>query len=113
MWTSIVDTGNNNYYNNIAKCNSHQDFMGGNPSGRFSNGKVPSDLFGILQRARHLNKTIFLRIRLPNTMFHVMHWNLITTYKFKFIWYYAVEDLGKDLKMSFAEKWINCDFTNL
>ncbi|XP_042036071.1 GDSL esterase/lipase EXL1-like [Salvia splendens] len=44
---SIVDTGNNNYYTTIAKCNFPpygQDFMGGKPTGRFSNGKVPSDL---------------------------------------------------------------------
>ncbi|XP_057794878.1 GDSL esterase/lipase EXL3-like [Salvia miltiorrhiza] len=44
---SIVDTGNNNFYTTIAKCNFPpygQDFMGGNPTGRFSNGKVPSDL---------------------------------------------------------------------
>ncbi|RDX91590.1 GDSL esterase/lipase EXL1, partial [Mucuna pruriens] len=46
---SIMDTGNNN--NNLAttaRCNYPpygKDFMGGNnPTGRFSNGKVPSDL---------------------------------------------------------------------
>lgn len=44
---SIVDTGNNNCINTIAKVNYPpygQDFMGGKPTGRFSNGKVPSDL---------------------------------------------------------------------
>lgn len=47
---SIVDTGNNNYLTTIAKCNFPpygQDFMGGKPTGRFSNGKVPSDILGI------------------------------------------------------------------
>ncbi|GAU12257.1 hypothetical protein TSUD_02240 [Trifolium subterraneum] len=45
---SIVDTGNNN--NNLrttARCNFPpygKDFKGGIPTGRFSNGKVPSDL---------------------------------------------------------------------
>ncbi|MED6137280.1 hypothetical protein PIB30_063631 [Stylosanthes scabra] len=45
---SIVDTGNNN--NNLlttAKCNFPpygKDFKGGKATGRFSNGKVPSDL---------------------------------------------------------------------
>ncbi|CAJ2675780.1 unnamed protein product [Trifolium pratense] len=45
---SIVDTGNNN--NNLrttARCNFPpygKDFEGGIPTGRFSNGKVPSDL---------------------------------------------------------------------
>ncbi|KAK7280767.1 hypothetical protein RJT34_25834 [Clitoria ternatea] len=45
---SIVDTGNNNNnYLTTAKCNFPpygKDFMGGIPTGRFSNGKVPSDL---------------------------------------------------------------------
>ncbi|KAA8528769.1 hypothetical protein F0562_036124 [Nyssa sinensis] len=43
---SIVDTGNNNYIKTIAKVNFPpygKDFMGGKPSGRYSNGKVPSD----------------------------------------------------------------------
>ncbi|KAI3464803.1 hypothetical protein Pfo_021466 [Paulownia fortunei] len=44
---SIVDTGNNNYIKTIAKANFPpygKDFMGGKPTGRFSDGKVPSDL---------------------------------------------------------------------
>lgn len=44
---SVVDTGNNNNLVTIAKSNYPpygQDFMGGKPTGRFSNGKVPSDL---------------------------------------------------------------------
>ncbi|KAI3464802.1 hypothetical protein Pfo_021465 [Paulownia fortunei] len=44
---SIVDTGNNNYIKTIAKANYPpygKDFMGGKPTGRFSDGKVPSDL---------------------------------------------------------------------
>lgn len=46
---SIVDTGNNNYISTIAKCNFPpygKDFEGGEPTGRFSDGKVPSDLLG-------------------------------------------------------------------
>ncbi|KOM49068.1 hypothetical protein LR48_Vigan07g277200 [Vigna angularis] len=45
-----MDTGNNN--NNLAttaRCNYPpygKDFKGGIPTGRFSNGKVPSDLIG-------------------------------------------------------------------
>lgn len=48
---SIVDTGNNN--NNIlslARSNFPpygRDFKGGVPTGRYSNGKVPSDLLGL------------------------------------------------------------------
>ncbi|KAK4429411.1 GDSL esterase/lipase EXL1 [Sesamum alatum] len=44
---SIVDTGNNNYIKTVAKANYPpygKDFMGGKPTGRFSDGKVPSDL---------------------------------------------------------------------
>jgi len=47
---SIMDTGNNN--NNtqtLAKCNFPpygRDFQGAIPTGRFGNGKVPSDLIG-------------------------------------------------------------------
>jgi hypothetical protein len=47
---SIVDTGNNNDLNTITKCNFlpyGRDFNGGMPTGRFSNGKVPSDLLGL------------------------------------------------------------------
>lgn len=46
---SIVDTGNNNYLPTIAKCNFSpygKDFPGGVPTGRFSDGKVPSDMLG-------------------------------------------------------------------
>ncbi|OIT37517.1 gdsl esteraselipase exl3, partial [Nicotiana attenuata] len=44
---SIVDTGNNNGLKTVSKVNYPpygQDFMGGKPTGRFSNGKVPADL---------------------------------------------------------------------
>lgn len=46
---SIVDAGNNNNLKTPAKCNFPpygRDFMGGVSTGRFSNGKVPSDLIG-------------------------------------------------------------------
>lgn len=44
---SIIDPGNNNRLNSIIKCNFPpygKDFMGGIPTGRFSNGRVPTDL---------------------------------------------------------------------
>ncbi|KAL8524162.1 hypothetical protein ACS0TY_013939 [Phlomoides rotata] len=44
---SVVDTGNNNYLKTLIKVNYPpygRDFIGGRPTGRFSNGKVPSDL---------------------------------------------------------------------
>ncbi|CAA3021506.1 GDSL esterase lipase EXL3-like [Olea europaea subsp. europaea] len=51
---SVVDTGNNNFLLTTANANHPpygQDFMGGKPTGRFSNGKVPPDFiaeeFGI------------------------------------------------------------------
>lgn len=46
---SIVDTGNNNDLNTPAKCNFYpygRNFPGATPTGRFSNGKVPSDFIG-------------------------------------------------------------------
>ncbi|RZC66741.1 hypothetical protein C5167_010440 [Papaver somniferum] len=44
---SIVDPGNNNHLVSLVKANFPpygRDFMGGTPSGRFSNGLIPSDL---------------------------------------------------------------------
>ncbi|KAJ6840043.1 uncharacterized protein M6B38_312395 [Iris pallida] len=44
---SIVDPGNNNVIETMIKCNFPpygQDFLNHQPTGRFSNGKVPSDL---------------------------------------------------------------------
>ncbi|KAA3488961.1 GDSL esterase/lipase EXL3-like isoform X1 [Gossypium australe] len=44
---SIVDTGNNNNLMTLIRCNFRpygQDFNGGIPTGRFSDGKTPSDL---------------------------------------------------------------------
>ncbi|MED6180793.1 GDSL esterase/lipase exl3 [Stylosanthes scabra] len=44
---SIMDTGNNNGLKTLVKCNFPpygKDFEGGTPTGRFCNGKVPSDL---------------------------------------------------------------------
>lgn len=46
---SIVDPGNNNKIKTLVKCNFPpygKDFEGGNPTGRFCNGKIPSDLLG-------------------------------------------------------------------
>lgn len=47
---SIVDTGNNNHLRTLVKCDFRPygaDFKGGIPTGRFCNGRVPSDLLGI------------------------------------------------------------------
>lgn len=46
---SIVDTGNNNALTTLIRCNFPpygQDFPGHNATGRFSNGRVPSDILG-------------------------------------------------------------------
>ena len=55
---SITDTGNNNFKKTFTLCDFApygKDFPGGIATGRFSNGKVPSDLIGI-----HILISIFL-----------------------------------------------------
>ncbi|KAJ0781611.1 putative SGNH hydrolase superfamily [Helianthus annuus] len=47
---STMDPGNNNYIKALFKANFPpygKDFMGGKPTGRFSNGKIVTDVFGI------------------------------------------------------------------
>ncbi|OWM68221.1 hypothetical protein CDL15_Pgr004703 [Punica granatum] len=54
---SIVDPGNNNELQTIAKCNFPpygRDFPGGKPTGRFSNGRVPSDMLAELVGVKEL-----------------------------------------------------------
>lgn len=49
---SIIDPGNNNNIKTIIKCNFPpygQDFMGGISTGRFSNGRIPTDFLGMCQ----------------------------------------------------------------
>lgn len=43
---STVDAGNNDYISTVAKSNFEpygRDFAGGRPTGRFSNGRIPTD----------------------------------------------------------------------
>ncbi|KAL0360518.1 UNVERIFIED_CONTAM: GDSL esterase/lipase EXL3 [Sesamum radiatum] len=53
---SVVDTGNNNYIETVVKVNYPpygKDFIGGRPTGRFCDGKVPSDLIAYLDPTLH------------------------------------------------------------
>jgi len=76
---SIVDTGNNNYISTLVRCNFPpygRDFAEGNhPSGRFSNGLVPSDIIGTNFYAL---KTLSCKV-LQNKLF-----NFLTTSLFHF-----------------------------
>ncbi|XP_017701675.2 GDSL esterase/lipase EXL3-like [Phoenix dactylifera] len=54
---SIVDAGNNNDLETIVKCNFPpygQDFIDHQPTGRFSNGKVPSDFIASMMGVKEL-----------------------------------------------------------
>jgi hypothetical protein len=57
---SIVDAGNNNNIRTLVKCNFTpygKDFEGGVPTGRFCNGKVPSDIIGMITKPPSLSIT--------------------------------------------------------
>jgi len=67
---SILDTGNNNHLATMTKCNYPpygRDFPGGVPTGRFCNGKNPTDLIGIL---RFMNVHACIIDNQSNNMFH-------------------------------------------
>lgn len=70
---SIVDPGNNNKVKTLVKCNFSpygKDFEGGIPTGRFSNGKIPSDLLGTLSSlfvSTSLFQKVFKFMLPPNT----------------------------------------------
>lgn len=74
---SIVDTGNNNYISTLVKCNFPpygRDFAEGNhPSGRFSNGLVPSDIIGT---NFHALLTTVIEHELFNSLTTLFHFQL-------------------------------------
>lgn len=87
---SIVDPGNNNDIMTIIKCNFPPygvNFPGQEPTGRFSNGKIPSDFIGVY--SRHLFLTVTVLLLCP------LHFHLFSLY----IWRKAVQ-----LHLFFEEK---------
>ena len=72
---SIVDTGNNNGLTSVVKCDFPpygRDFNGGMPTGRFSNGKVPSDFLGFL-KTLSLSLSLSLSHTHTHTHTHPIH----------------------------------------
>lgn len=62
---SIVDSGNNNGIKTLVKCNFPpygKDFQGG-PTGRFCNGKIPSDLLGTLHSSLRFELALLINYR--------------------------------------------------
>lgn len=74
---SIMDTGNNNNLKSVIKCNFPpygQNFPGKVPTGRFGNGKVPSDFIGttIILYIQLYQTNSFMKQRLHGFIFHNM-----------------------------------------
>ena len=90
---SIVDTGNNNGLTSAVKCDFPpygRDFNGGMPTGRFSNGKVPSDFLGCLKTlSLSLSLSLFLSLSHTHTPFMVLKYMLscclLTLFSFSFL----------------------------
>lgn len=69
---SIVDPGNNNNLITLIKCDFPpygRDFMGGKPTGRFNEGKIPTDLMGIYSL---VTTTPFLLFFYFSYFFHIL-----------------------------------------
>ena len=65
---SIVDAGNNNNLVTVAKSNYPpygRDFSGGIPTGRFSNGKIPSDFIGCNSHSSTLSSIMHALFSFP------------------------------------------------
>ncbi|KAL5995679.1 hypothetical protein ACLOJK_025747 [Asimina triloba] len=67
---SIVDPGNNNVLKTLIKCDFPpygQDFKQHMPTGRFSNGKIPSDLIGLMfhDSSMHASESLGIKDLLP------------------------------------------------
>lgn len=81
---SIVDSGNNNHLKTLVKCNFPpygKDFQGGVPTGRFCNGKIPSDILGNISLSLSL---LLLMLMWKRTHSFMLFYLFIITFSFLF-----------------------------